>query len=136
MRRTDDLEQKVQTTPNQQGEKESGDPTVDVIKAYIRSRAVHIILTLFGTVALSVGITTFVFLTYFYRPVVVIDLKDIVSHMQAKSQRMDKDEAIKMVSSYFDEMTKSLKSRKELVLVKEAVLNAEQFTDITPEYKK
>ncbi|HAM52309.1 MAG TPA: hypothetical protein DCP92_17040 [Nitrospiraceae bacterium] len=112
------------------------DTSPQMISRYVKARVIYILLMFFATIVASVGITIFVFLTYFYRPVVVLDLKEIVSYVQAKSQKMDQDAAIKMVGTYFDDMTKSIQSRKEIVLVKEAVLNAEQFKDITAEYKK
>jgi hypothetical protein len=115
---------------------EASDISQKDINRYLKSKTVHIALMFFTTVVASVGITMFVFLNYFYRPVVVMDLKEVVTYMQTKSKTMEKDDAIKMIGSYFDDMSKSLQSRKEIVLVKEAVLNAEQFKDITPEYKK
>ena len=107
-----------------------------IINRYLKARAIYIILLFLTTIVASVGITTFVFLNYFYKPVVVLDLKEVVAYVQTKTKNMDQDAAIKMVGTYFDNMTKSIQSRKEIVLVKEAVLNADQFKDITAEYKK
>jgi hypothetical protein len=115
---------------------QTSEATRQIINRYVRSKVPYIILMLFAAIVASVGITTFVFLNYFYKPVVVLDLKEIVSYVQEKSRKMDQDAAVKMVGTYFDDMAKSIQARKEIVLVKEAVLNAEQFKDITSEYKK
>jgi hypothetical protein len=47
-----------------------------------------------------------------------------------------REQAVKEVGTFFDALTRDLQSRKELVLLKEVVLNAEQFRDITNEYKR
>jgi hypothetical protein len=124
------------TTPKEDKTMEAASTSQKDINRYFKSKAIHIVIMFLATIVASVGITMFVFLNYFYRPIVVLDLKEVVSHMQSKARTMDKDEAIKMVGSYFDEMSKSIQTRKEVVLVKEAVLNAQQFKDITSEYKK
>lgn len=82
------------------------------------------------SVMLSVVITTH----YIRQQIVVVDLGQLAAYQQRVTKDMDKDAAIKEVGDYYDRTTKHIKARKELVLVKQAVVNNEQFKDITSEY--
>lgn len=93
-------------------------------------------LAVAAIIAVSVGVSVLVMWKYFYREVVVIDIKELVAYEQNKIRKLDKEEAIKEVGTYFEAFSKSISQRKELILIKEAVQNADSFKDITPEYKK
>ena len=99
-------------------------------------RNLRIALGIAGIVAVSVALSFLVSRQYCYREVVVVDLKELVAYEQMKTQKMDREQAVKEVGTFFDTITRDFQSRKELVLLKEAVLNAEQFRDITNEYKR
>ncbi len=88
------------------------------------------------TIAISVAASFFVTRQYCHREIVIIDLKELVTYEQVKTQKMDREQAVQEVGAFFDSVTKDLQTRKELVLLKEAVLNAEQFRNITEEYKR
>jgi uncharacterized membrane protein len=87
-------------------------------------------------VTVSAAISVLVTWKYLRRDIVVVDLKELVAYEQLKTQKMDKEQAVKEVGTFFDTFTKDVQARKELVLLKEAVLNAGQFKDITHEYKR
>ncbi|MDA8239172.1 MAG: hypothetical protein M0Z67_02245 [Nitrospiraceae bacterium] len=87
-------------------------------------------------VTVSAAISALVTWKYLRRDIVVVDLKELVAYEQLKTQKMDREQAVKEVGIFFDTFTKDVQARKELVLLKEAVLNAKQFKDITHEYKR
>ena len=99
-------------------------------------RNLRIALGIAGIIAVSVAVSVFVTWKYCHRDIVVVDLKELVAYEQLKTQKMDREQAVKEVGTFFDALTRDLQARKELVLLKEAVLNAEQFKDITNEYKR
>jgi uncharacterized membrane protein len=87
-------------------------------------------------VTVSAAISALVTWKYLRQDIVVVDLKELVAYEQLKTQKMDREQAVKEVGAFFDTFTKDVQTRKELVLLKEAVLNAGQFKDITHEYKR
>lgn len=100
-------------------------------------RNIRLALLFLMTAAVSVGLSVFVFLHYFYKPVVVLDLKELVAHQRQKAMSLETDKAVEEIGKYFDELSRELSSRRrEIVLVKDAVLNPEQVPDITDEFKK
>ncbi len=99
-------------------------------------RNLRIAFGIVGIIAVSAAVSAFVTWKYFRQDIVIVDLKELVAYEQLKTQKMDRDQAVKEVGTFFDAFTKDIQERKELVLLKEAVLNAQQFRDITQEYKK
>ena len=87
-------------------------------------------------IAVSVAVSFLVTRKYCHREIVIVDLKELVAYEQLKTQKMDREQAVKEVGTFFDALTRDLQYRKELVLLKEVVLNAEQFRDVTNEYKR
>jgi len=99
-------------------------------------QAIRLGLIITISVVLSVGGSIFIFLNYVQQPIVVIDLKELVAYEQDKTKAMDNEKRIEEVGNFFDKLSKDVKGRKEIVLVKEAVVNAEQLKDITNEFKR
>ena len=99
-------------------------------------RNLRIALGIVVIITVSVAVSAFVTWKYFRRDIVIVDLKELVTYEQLKTQKMDREQAVKEVGTFFDALTRDLQSRKELVLIKEAVLNADQLKDITNEYKR
>ncbi len=99
-------------------------------------QAIRLGLIITISVVLSVGGSIFIFLNYIHQPIVVIDLKELVAYEQEKTKGMDNEKRIEEVGTFFDKLSKDVKGRKEIVLVKDAVVNAEQLKDITNEFKK
>ncbi len=99
-------------------------------------RTLWIVLAHVATAALSVGLTLFIFLHFYYQPVVVIDMDEIAGYVQKNGVKMETDKAVEYVGKYYDWMAKDLKARKELIIVKKAIYNADKVKDITNDYKR
>ena len=89
-----------------------------------------------GQVAAAVAITVFVMTTYFVRPIVVVDLQELQSYQKSQISKMKEEEAIDTVATYFRKVAENIRDRKEIVVVKQAVLNPERVRDITGELKE
>ena len=89
-----------------------------------------------GQVAAAVAITVFVMTTYFVRPIVVVDLQELQSYQKSQISKMKEEEAIDAVTTYFRKVAENIRDRKEIVVVKQAVLNPERVRDITGELKE
>jgi hypothetical protein len=86
--------------------------------------------------AVVAAVALAVFLKFYYRPVVTLDIRGLVAHEQAAVMKLSKEEAEKHVAEYIRSLGESVRSRKEIVLVRDAVLNPETLRDITDEYKQ
>lgn len=84
----------------------------------------------------SVALSLFLFWQFFHRPIVVLDIKDIVTYEKKRILNMKEEDAVAEAGIFFKNLSDDLNKRKEIVLLKEAVLNSETFKDITNEYKK
>ena len=89
-----------------------------------------------GQVAAAVAITVFVMTTYFVRPIVVVDLQELQNYQKSQISKMKEEEAIDTVATYFRKVAENIRDRKEIVVVKQAVLNPERVRDITGELKE
>jgi len=89
-----------------------------------------------GQVAAAVAITVFVMTTYFVRPIVVVDLQELQNYQKSQISKMKEEEAIDAVATYFRKVAENIRDRKEIVVVKQAVLNPERVRDITGEPKR
>ena len=104
----------------------------------------RIIIACAITACVSVAASVIIFLEFYYRPIVVIDLKDLVSYQKAKikdkvtnlNDKKEVDTAVREIGTYFDWLGKEIMKRDEIVLVKEAVVNSGKVKDVTSEYKK
>lgn len=86
--------------------------------------------------SVSVGIALIVFLTFFHRPIVVLDIKDLVGYAQSQVMKLPQEEAEKRVAQYITQLRQSTERRKEIIMVKDAVINPETLRNITDEFKK
>ena len=86
--------------------------------------------------AITVGITAFVFLHYFHKPLVVLDIKELIGYEQSRTIKLPPEEAAKQITLYIKTLTESVNGRKEIILVKDAVINPNKLKDITNEYKQ
>jgi hypothetical protein len=93
----------------------------------------QLILSCVITMIASVGLTLFIFTNFIYRPVVVVDLGALVNDQRAATQGMDVGEATERIGAYFATVSRNINKRREIVLVKEAVINADTVKDITLE---
>lgn len=89
-----------------------------------------------GQVTAAVAITVFVMTTYFIRPIVVVDLQELQNYEKSRIAKMKEEEAIDAVATYFRKVAENIRGRKEIVVVKQAVLNPERVRDITGELKE
>ena len=89
-----------------------------------------------GQIAVAVAMTVFVMTTYFVRPIVVVDLQELQSYQKSQISNMKEEAAIDAVATYFRKVAENIRDRKEIVVVKQAVLNPERVRDITGELKQ
>ncbi len=89
-----------------------------------------------GQIAVAVLITVFVINTYFLRPIVVVDLQELQNYQKSQISKMKEEDAIDTVATYFRKVAENIHDRKEIVVVKQAVLNPERVRDITGELKQ
>ena len=78
---------------------------------------------------------SFHFSSFYYQPIVVIDMDEIAGYVQKKGIKMDTDEAVDYIGKYYDWMAKELKQRKELIIVRKAIYNTDKAKDITMNIK-
>jgi uncharacterized membrane protein YhiD involved in acid resistance len=89
-----------------------------------------------GQIAVAVLITLFIINTYFLRPIVVVDLQELQNYQKSQISKMREEDAIDAVATYFRKVAENIRDRKEIVVVKQAVLNPERVRDITGELKQ
>jgi uncharacterized membrane protein YhiD involved in acid resistance len=89
-----------------------------------------------GQIAVAVLITLFIINTYFLRPIVVVDLQELQNYQKSEISKMKEEDAIDAVATYFRKVAENIHDRKEIVVVKQAVLNPERVRDITGELKQ
>jgi uncharacterized membrane protein YhiD involved in acid resistance len=89
-----------------------------------------------GQIAVAVLITLFIINTYFLRPIVVVDLQELQNYQKSQISKMRDEDAIDAVATYFRKVAENIRDRKEIVVVKQAVLNPERVRDITGELKQ
>lgn len=110
--------------------------TRESARSFITSYAPELIRLLLA-VLISVAATTYIMTTFFYKPVVVLDLTSLVNTArQASLAIKDDQQRVDYVANYFQEISNDLKKRREIVIIKEAVLNPDRLKDITEDYKK
>lgn len=88
-----------------------------------------------GQIAIAVAITVFIMTTYFVRPIVVVDLQELQSYQKLQTANMKDEERIDFVASYFKKVAENIRTRQEIVVVRQAVLNPDNVRDITGELK-
>ncbi len=93
------------------------------------------ICTCIFQILISVVLTVFVMSNYFIKPIVVIDLQEIQNYQRSVIVNMKDEEKIDYIANYFKNLAENIKKRKEIVIVKQAILNPEQLKDITDELK-
>lgn len=84
----------------------------------------------------AVGISIIIFHQFFHgaNQIAVIDLKKIVQEEKQRAVSLKtEEEASQSVALFFSHLSFVIQNRKEVVLVKEAVLNTENVKDITEE---
>jgi len=89
--------------------------------------------------AVTVGITVFILLQFFYKPpkpIVVLDIKELIGHEQSRAVKLPPDKAAEQIALHVKNLSDSIKKRDDIVLVKDAVINPEKLRDITNEYKQ
>lgn len=84
----------------------------------------------------SVGIALVVFLHFFHKPVVVVSLAELEKHIRSQIATMTQEEAVKEVALFWNLVGDRITQRKEVVIIKEAVLNSDQLPNITQELMK
>jgi hypothetical protein len=89
-----------------------------------------------GQIAISVLLTIVIINTYFLRPIVVVDLQELQNYQKSQISKMKDEDAIDAVATYFRKVAENIRDRKEIVVVKQAVLNPERVRDITGELKQ
>ena len=88
-----------------------------------------------GRTAVTVFLTVFIFLQFFYRPIVVVSLKDLEAYQKKLIHSMKEEDAAVEVARFFERVARDIQNRREIVLVKEAVLNTDRVVDITEDLK-
>lgn len=84
----------------------------------------------------AVGIAVFVILHWFYKPVVTVDLKELVALEKEQVRTLKAEEAETAVAEYFKRLSERLQSNNsEIILVKEAVINSDRVPNVTGRYK-
>lgn len=85
----------------------------------------------------SVGIAVFVIVQFFYKPVVVLDLKNLVAYQKKQTSTLKAEEMETQIAEYFKSVSDKIQSNdREIILVKEAVLNSNKVLDITGRFKQ
>lgn len=88
-------------------------------------------------VVISVGIALVIFLQFFHKPIVVVSLAELERHIRSEAAKLSsQDEAIREVATFWALVGDRISQRKDIVLIKEAVLNNEKMPDITKELIK
>lgn len=89
--------------------------------------------------AVTVGITVFILLQFFYKPpkpIVVLDIKELIGYEQSRAVKLPPEKAAEQIALHVKNLSDSIKKRDDIVLVKDAVINPEKLRDITNEYKQ
>lgn len=81
----------------------------------------------------SVGIALIIFLQFFHKPIVVVSLAELERHIRNEVSKMSQEEAIKEVALFWALVGDKIAQRKDIVVIKEAVLNSEKIPNITQE---
>lgn len=81
----------------------------------------------------SVGIALIIFLQFFHKPIVVVSLVELERHIRSVVSKMPQEEAVKEVALFWALVGDKIAQRKDIVLVKEAVINNEKLPNITQE---
>ena len=89
-----------------------------------------------GRIAVTAFLAVFIFLQFFYRPIVVVSLKDLEAYQKKLILNMKEEDAAVEVARFFERVARDIQDRKEIVLVKEAVLNTDRVVDITEDLKE
>lgn len=93
----------------------------------------EIILKEIARTLVSVGIALVIFLHFFHKPVVVVSLADLEKHIRSQIATMGQEEAMKEVALFWSIASDRIMQRKEVVIIKEAVLNSDKLPNITQE---
>lgn len=96
----------------------------------------EIILKEVARTLISVGIALVIFLQFFYKPIVVVSLVDLERYIRSEVAKMSHEEAVREVALFWALVGDRIAQRKDIVLIKEAVLNNEKLPDITKELMK
>lgn len=101
-----------------------------------RNVCLEIVLKEIARMLVSVGIALVIFLHFFHKPVVVVSLAELEKHIRSQIATMTQEEAVKEVALFWNLVGDRITQRKEVVIIKEAVLNSDQLPNITQELMK
>jgi len=96
----------------------------------------EIVLKEVARLLVSVGIALVIFLQFFHKPIVVVSLVELERHIRNEVSKKPQEEAIKEVALFWALVGDKIAQRKDIVLIKEAVLNNEKIPNITQELMK
>lgn len=84
---------------------------------------------------IAAGIALIIFLQFFHdtNSIAVVDLKKVVNEEKQRIGNKKAEEAAGDVGIFFSHLSYVIQNRKEIIVVKEAVLNPERVRDITDE---
>lgn len=95
-----------------------------------------VILKEVARLIVTIVITISIFLYYFHKQIVVVSLAELEKHIRSETSKISYEEAIREVGIFWANIGDKISQRKEIVLIKEAVVNSEQLKDITKELIK
>lgn len=87
-------------------------------------------------IAAAVGITLLIYTQYFEKKIAIVSLIELDKHIRQQSMNIPKEELVSEIGKFWAKVGDKIAQRKEIVFIKEAVINHEILPDITKDIIK